>query len=126
MPAIDAIKAIASSPKRALGWIAKRVELASRRRTHRLTRVIVRRRSRFLFVLASTWPLLVAALSLTWFAITSENPSVSRWLHKSRLWVGVAVPVLSWVYARRELHRRWELLEHRRQHRRRMRLRRSR
>lgn len=110
MPAIDAIKAIVSSPRRALGWIGKRVERASRRTRHKLTRVIVRRRSRFLFVLASTWPLIAATLLLAWFALTGENPKVARWLNKTRLWIGVAVPALSLAYSRWDLHRRWELL----------------
>ena len=117
MPIKEAISAIKNAPSRAVAPIGRKVEKASRTTRHRLTRAIVRRRWRWAYVLASTWAWWVLIAFLIWFALTSESPNVTRWLYKTKLWLAVALPVLNLVYARWNLHRRWELFEARRKRR---------
>lgn len=117
MPTMEAIKAIANMPMRAIGAIGAKVERASRTTRHRLAREIVRRRWSWAFLLASTWMLWASTAFLVWIALTNENPNVRPWLNKARLWVVVFLPAMGLLYETAAAKRRWELLLHRQRYR---------
>lgn len=117
MPIKEIAKAIAAIPSRITGAIGRKVERASRTTRHKLARIIVRRRWRLAFLLASTWLLWLSTAFLVWLALTSENPGVRPWLHSTKVWVVAAGSGVSLFYTMAQAERRWELHVHRQRYR---------